>query len=133
MRRMVRHLRIEDTMKNGNPLVKTSLDDYTLALFTLRPTGRAETRASLRRFVARDGKTFYASVQSHVHIAYQRTQRALLKMGEAIIKDREVLSADLFRSEDKNAPVKCNHDAIFGTNFLRLLDAVITDKADPNN
>ena len=80
------------------------------------------------------------------------TQVPVLKMGEAIIKDREVLSADLFRSEDKNAPVKGNYDAIFGANFLRQLDAVINykegrmflrpdnsdkadnaDKADPNN
>ena len=80
------------------------------------------------------------------------TKVPLLKMGEAVIKDRELLTTDLFRSEDKNAPVKGNHDAIFGADFLRQLDAVINykegrmflrpdnsdkadnaDKADPNN
>lgn len=56
-----------------------------------------------------------------------KTQVALLKMGDAVIENRTLLSADLY----KDMPViggKGNHDAIFGANFLRELDGVISYK-----
>ena len=49
-----------------------------------------------------------------------------LKLGDAIIENRELLTADLFKSE--TGLVKGNHDAIFGADFLRQLDAVINYK-----
>jgi predicted aspartyl protease len=56
-----------------------------------------------------------------------KTKVALLKMGDAVIENRTMLSADLY----KDMPViggKGNHDAIFGANFLRELDGVISYK-----
>jgi predicted aspartyl protease len=55
------------------------------------------------------------------------TKVPLLKLGEVLVKDREVLSADL----NKDLPVvggRGTHDAIFGADFLRELDAVISYK-----
>jgi hypothetical protein len=50
-----------------------------------------------------------------------------LKMGDATIEGRTLLSADLFK--DMNIPGgKGDHDAIFGADFLRELDGVISYK-----
>lgn len=56
-----------------------------------------------------------------------KTKVNTLKMGDAVIENRELLSADLY----KDMPIiggKGNHDAIFGANFLRELDGVISYK-----
>ena len=55
------------------------------------------------------------------------TKVPLLKMGDAVIENRTLLSADLF----KDLPIpggKGNYDAIFGADFLRELDGVISYK-----
>lgn len=45
-----------------------------------------------------------------------------IKLGDAVIENRKVLAADLF----KNVGGKGDYDAIFGADFLRELDAVIS-------
>ncbi len=55
------------------------------------------------------------------------TKVPLLKLGEVLVKDRELLSADIY----KDLPIvggRGTHDAIFGADFLRELDAVISYK-----
>ena len=55
------------------------------------------------------------------------TKVPLLKMGDAVIENRTMLSADLY----KDMPIpggKGDHDAIFGADFLRELDGVISYK-----
>lgn len=48
-----------------------------------------------------------------------------LKMGDAVIEDREMLATDLDRQQKAFG---ASHDAIFGADFLRELDAVISYK-----
>lgn len=48
-----------------------------------------------------------------------------MQMGEAVIENRELLSADLFKDAGGFGG---NHDALFGADFLRQLDAVINYK-----
>ncbi len=48
-----------------------------------------------------------------------------MKMGDAIIENREMLAADL---EKQQKAFGASHDAIFGADFLRELDAVISYK-----
>ncbi len=55
-----------------------------------------------------------------------RTKVPVLRLGDAVIENRELLTADLFKSDA--GLVKGNHDAIFGADFLRQLDAVINYK-----
>jgi predicted aspartyl protease len=56
-----------------------------------------------------------------------KTKVPVLKMGDAVIENRTLLSADLYK--DMQIPGgKGNHDAIFGANFLRELDGVISYK-----
>jgi hypothetical protein len=55
------------------------------------------------------------------------TKVPLLKLGDVLVKDRDLLSADIY----KDLPVvggRGTHDAIFGADFLRELDAVISYK-----
>ena len=55
------------------------------------------------------------------------TKVPALKLGEVLVKDRDMLSADIY----KDLPVvggRGTHDAIFGADFLRELDAVISYK-----
>ena len=54
------------------------------------------------------------------------TKVPLLRLGDAVIENRELLSADLFKSD--TGLVKGSHDALFGADFLRQLDAVINYK-----
>jgi|GEM_PF-420111 len=55
------------------------------------------------------------------------TKVPMLKMGEAVIENRTLLSADLFK--DMGIPGGSgNHDALFGADFLRELDGVISYK-----
>jgi predicted aspartyl protease len=56
-----------------------------------------------------------------------KTKVPLLKMGEAVIENRTLLSADIFK--DLHIPGgKGDHDALFGASFLRELDGVINYK-----
>jgi predicted aspartyl protease len=50
------------------------------------------------------------------------TKVALIQMGDAKIENRSVLSTDLFR----NRPSRDDYGAIFGADFMRELDAVVT-------
>ena len=56
-----------------------------------------------------------------------KTKVPLLKIGDAVIENRTMLSADIY----KDLPViggQGDHDALFGANFLRELDGVISYK-----
>ena len=56
-----------------------------------------------------------------------KTKVPLLKIGDAVIENRTMLSSDIF----KDLPIlggKGDHDALFGANFLRELDGVISYK-----
>lgn len=56
-----------------------------------------------------------------------KTKVPMLKIGDAVIENRTLLSADIY----KDLPVlggKGDHDALFGANFLRELDGVISYK-----
>ena len=55
------------------------------------------------------------------------TKVPVLKMGDAVIANRTLLSADLYK-DTQILGGKGNHDAIFGANFLRELDGVISYK-----
>jgi hypothetical protein len=50
------------------------------------------------------------------------TKVALVQMGDARIENRSLLSTDLFR----NQPRRGDFGAIFGADFMRELDAVLT-------
>ncbi len=54
------------------------------------------------------------------------TKVKTIKLGESIINDQELLSADLFEDHPPNVPKA--FDAIFGADFLTRLDAVIDYK-----
>ena len=55
------------------------------------------------------------------------TKVPLLKIGDAVIENRTMLSADIFK--DLHIPGgQGDHDALFGANFLRELDGVISYK-----
>lgn len=51
----------------------------------------------------------------------------VMKIGDAVIEDREVLAADLFK-DTKVLEGQGDHDALFGADFLRELDTVISYK-----
>jgi predicted aspartyl protease len=53
------------------------------------------------------------------------TKVPLIKVGDAIIRDRRAVSAEIFK---KHIGGEGNHDALFGAEFLRELDAVINYK-----
>ena len=53
------------------------------------------------------------------------TKIKAIQLGEAIIKDREAVSAEIHKGEVGG---EGNHDALFGAEFLRELDAVINYK-----
>jgi predicted aspartyl protease len=53
------------------------------------------------------------------------TKIPLIKVGDAIIRDRMAVSAEIFK---KQVGGEGNHDALFGAEFLRELDAVINYK-----
>lgn len=53
------------------------------------------------------------------------TKVPMIKLGDAIIRDRIALSADIFKGMIGG---EGNHDALFGAEFLRELDAVISYK-----
>jgi predicted aspartyl protease len=53
------------------------------------------------------------------------TKCPILKMGDAVITNREMLSADLFKFSGGFGK---NHDGIFGADFLRQLDGLISYK-----
>ena len=54
-------------------------------------------------------------------------QVPVMRIGDSVIEDREVLVADLFK--DSGAlEGQGEHDALFGADFLRELDAVISYK-----
>ncbi|RYD34301.1 MAG: hypothetical protein EOP86_11280 [Verrucomicrobiaceae bacterium] len=55
------------------------------------------------------------------------TQVPEMRIGEAVIQNREVLSADLFKDSGAVGG-KGEYDALFGADFLRELDAVISYK-----
>jgi predicted aspartyl protease len=54
-----------------------------------------------------------------------KTKVPLLKLGDAVIRDREALSADIHKGSIGG---EGNHDALFGADFLKELDAVINYK-----
>lgn len=56
-----------------------------------------------------------------------RTKVPVMKLGEAVIENREVLSADLFKDAG-TLEGQGEFDAIFGADFLRELDTVISYK-----
>ena len=51
-----------------------------------------------------------------------------LTLGDVVIRDREGLSADIFKNDATASAGRGNHDALFGADFMRQLDAVINYK-----
>jgi predicted aspartyl protease len=56
-----------------------------------------------------------------------KTKVPLLKMGDAVIENRTLLSADIFK-DSATLGGSGDHDALFGASFLRELDGVISYK-----
>lgn len=56
------------------------------------------------------------------------TKVPIMQMGDAVIKDRELLSANLQKAGAGKISGRGQFDAIFGADFLRQLDAVISYK-----
>lgn len=96
-------------------LIDTGADSCTMNYKFAKETAKLE--------VGTLGETKIRGIGGEADAAF--TKIPLIKLGEAIIRDRVAVSAEIFK---KQIGGEGNHDALFGAEFLRELDAVISYK-----
>ncbi len=96
-------------------LIDTGADSCTMNYKFAKETAKLE--------VGTLGETKIRGIGGEADAAF--TKIPLIKLGEAMIRDRVAVSAEIFK---KRVGGEGNHDALFGAEFLRELDAVINYK-----
>ncbi len=96
-------------------LIDTGADSCTMNYKFAKETAKLE--------VGTLGETKIRGIGGEADAAF--TKIPLIKLGEAMIRDRVAVSAEIFK---KQVGGEGNHDALFGAEFLRELDAVINYK-----